>query len=130
MLFRSPGERLPEAPVVNGNAMARYEMRCNASACAFAQIDVAHKGSMWTDLRTDHRTQQPAYTVGNLRFGLSHPGGRWQAEAYVTNLWDQRALLFANLTGYANYPGHSNPEIANAPRTFGVRLHYSWGKTR
>jgi outer membrane receptor protein involved in Fe transport len=123
-----PGERVPEAPSLNMNAVARYEFPVFAAAGSFAsrafvQFDAAHKGAMWNDLRIDTRTLQPAYTIGNLRFGLSEPKGRWRAEAYVSNLWNTRAVVFAN------YSSYSHPQIPTQPRVFGLRLSYRIGKT-
>jgi outer membrane receptor protein involved in Fe transport/tetratricopeptide (TPR) repeat protein len=122
-----PGERLPEAPLFNCSAIARYERRI-ASNSAYAQVDVAHKGSMWNSLRVDQRTLQPAFSVVNLRFGLSDASGAWRAEGYVTNVANKRAVVYTDTTGYAYYPGHSNPELATPPRIIGLRLSYHWGK--
>jgi hypothetical protein len=38
------------------------------------QADVAGKGSMWNDVRVDVRTLQPAYCLGNVRFGVGDVG--------------------------------------------------------
>ena len=120
-----PGERLPEAPSFNMNAISRYEWPLLQGPRAFAQFDIAHKGSMWNDLRLDHRIVQPAYTIGDLRIGLTQPKGLWQAEAYVTNVWNTRAVIFADY----NADSHPvNPDIPNEPRVFGLRLKYRWGK--
>jgi iron complex outermembrane receptor protein len=118
-----PGERLPEAPYFNYNAVARYERRLDPALRAFVQFDVAHKGDMWNDLREDVRTLQPAYTIGDLRVGLGSAKEGWTAEAYVTNLWNTRAVIFDNYTGF------SHTDIPNQPRVFGLRLSYRWGKT-
>jgi iron complex outermembrane receptor protein len=118
-----PGERLPEAPYFNFNAVARYERSINARFLAFTQVDAAHKGDMWNDLREDTRTLQPAYTICNVRAGIGAPASGWMAEAYVTNVWNKRAIVFANYTGY------SHPDIPIEPRVFGLRLSYRWGKT-
>lgn len=122
-----PGERLPEAPLFNGSAIARYERRI-ASDRAYAQVDVAHKGSMWNSLQVDQRRLQPAYSLVNLRLGLGDATGAWQAEGYVTNVANRRALVYADTTGYAYYPGHSTPELATPPRIIGLRLSYNWRK--
>jgi iron complex outermembrane recepter protein len=118
-----PGERLPEAPYFNFDAIARYEQPINPQLRAFTQLDAAHKGDMWNDLREDMRTLQPAYTLCNVRAGMGSAGGGWMAEAYVTNVGNKRAIIFANYTGY------SHPDIPTAPRVFGLRLNYRWGKT-
>ena len=126
--FALPGERLPEAPLLNFNAIARYERHVAQSLLAFAQTDIAHKSSMWNDGRVDVRILQPAYTLANMRFGVSDPLGSWRAEAYVTNVANKRAVIYSDITGYAYFPGHSNPEVAAPPRTFGLHLSYHWGK--
>ena len=40
-----PGERLPEAPLLNFNVIARYERHVAPNLLAFARTDIAHKGS-------------------------------------------------------------------------------------
>ena len=121
-----PGERLPEAPLVNFNVAGRYEWNVPAALRLFAQLDVSYKGSMWNDLRVDQRVLQPAYALGNLRLGVSRADGSWRAEAFVTNLWNSNAVLFVNTTGYDTWPGVSNPVVAAPPRTIGLRLTYRW----
>jgi iron complex outermembrane receptor protein len=118
-----PGERLPEAPYFNYNAIARYDRPINRQLRAFIQFDAAHKGDMWNDLREDTRTLQPAYTIGNLRSGVSSAVSAWSTELYVTNVSNKRGVIFANYTGY------SHTDIPTQPRVFGLRLSYRWGKT-
>ncbi len=125
-----PGERLPEAPLFNFNAIGRYEWQLRAGMQWYAQADVAYKGSMWNDLRIDQRTLQPAYTLANLRFGANWSGAAWNAEAFVTNVGNSNAVLFVNATGYDTFAGVSNPVIAVAPRTYGLRVTYRWRKGR
>jgi iron complex outermembrane receptor protein len=130
--FRNPsfvvasGERLPESPSVNLNMIARYERPLLQGPRAFAQFDLEHKGSMWNDLRIDHRILQPAYTIGNVRIGLTQSKDVWQVEAYVSNVWNTRAVIFANNNTADSQPG--NPDVPNEPRVFGLRLKYRWGK--
>ena len=122
-----PGEHLPEAPYFNWNALARYERPLGTALRAYLQMDLNHKGAMYNDLRVDRRLRQPGYTIGNLRSGVGPPDGRWQAEAFVTNLTNSHAVMFFNTTGYDEYPGISTPDITVPPRTFGLRLHFRWG---
>ena len=101
-----PGERLPDAPAVNFNIIGRYEWNLRAALRLFTQFDLFLEGSMWNDLRLDQRLSQPAYSISNLRLGVSRPDGTWRAEkAYVTNLWNSNAVLFVNTTGYDTYRG-------------------------
>jgi outer membrane receptor protein involved in Fe transport/tetratricopeptide (TPR) repeat protein len=119
------GERLPEAPLFNYSAIARYE-RHIASESAYAQIDVAHKGSMWNSIKVDERMLQPAYNLVNLRMGIGDPAGAWRTEAYVTNAANKRAAVYVDTKGYNYYPGYSTPELETPPRIIGVHLSYNW----
>jgi outer membrane receptor protein involved in Fe transport/tetratricopeptide (TPR) repeat protein len=122
-----PGERLSEAPLFNGSAIARYE-RHIATARAFAQIDVEHKGSMWNALPVDQRILQPQYSLVNLRIGWGDDAGTWRAEGYVENVANKRAVIYADTTGYDYYPGISTPQLATPPRVIGLRMSYNWKK--
>ena len=125
-----PGERVAEAPTFNWSASVRYEHGMGSAWRAFGQLDCSHKGGMWNSLQIDGRTFQPPYTLGNLRGGIDRANGSVQLEAFVTNLWNTRGVVFYNSTGYDYFPGISTPEIVTPPRTFGLRLHYGWGKDR
>src|SRR5262249_17781830 len=104
-----PGERLSEAPVFNFNVVGRYEWNLHTTSRLFAQLDVAHKGRTWNDLRIDQRVLQPAYSIGNLRLGIGKSDGTWRGEAFITNLWNSNAVLFVNTSGYDTWPGVANP---------------------
>jgi iron complex outermembrane recepter protein len=120
-----PGERLSEAPLFNCSGVARYEWHV-ASDGAYAQVDVAHKGSMWNSLQVDRRILQPQYSLINLRMGLGSAAGVWRAEGYVTNVANKRAVVYADTTNYDYYPGISTPQLATPPRVVGLRLSYNW----
>jgi iron complex outermembrane recepter protein len=123
-----PGERLPYVPYLSFSASARYEWAADESLKTFLQFDMAHKGDMWNDLRATNpkgfgRVLQPAYDIGNLRFGLHPIDAHWQVEAYVSNLWNTRAVVFINTGNY------DTRQTTNEPRVLGLRLSYRLGKT-
>jgi iron complex outermembrane recepter protein len=120
-----PGERLSEAPLFNCSAIARYEHRI-AGSSAFAQMDIAHKGSMYNSLQVDRRVLQPEYSLINLRVGLGETGGTWRAEGYVSNLANKRAVIYQDTTGYTYYPGITSATLATPPRVVGLRMSYNW----
>ncbi len=119
------GERLPEAPSFNARAAVRYEWPLAGGARPFVQLDAARKGSMWNDLRVDHRILQPAYTIANLRVGFAPARGDWRAEAYVGNLSNERAIVFAN---YNTFSTLGQYDTLNQPRVFGLWLSYRYDK--
>ena len=54
------------------------------------------------------------------RFGVSDPVGSWQAENYITNAANTRAVIYDNLTGYESPSGLQL--LFFRLRTGGVRL--------
>jgi len=89
---------------------------------------MAHKGGMYNGLNPNDkntglpRILQPAYTLMNLRLGLTPVGDRWLAEFYITNLTDKNAIVYSNT-------GNFDLRLTtNEPRVYGIRLSYRWGK--
>jgi iron complex outermembrane receptor protein len=119
----TPGERLPEAPYFNFSVAARYDKPIASALAAFVQVDAGHKGDMWNSLNQSARALQSAYTIGNLRLGLERPDGSWQVEGYISNLWNTRAVIFAD------YSSQFPQDVPVPPRVFGLRLKYRWGKS-
>jgi len=122
------GERLPFSPYFNWSWNVRYEHPFASQLHGYAQFDMAHKGDMYNGLNPDDRNTglprilQPAYTLMNLRLGLTPEGGRWLAEFYITNLTDKNAIVYSNT-------GNFDLRLTtNEPRVYGLRLSYRFGK--
>src|SRR5215469_4400819 len=121
------GERLPFVAYFNWSGNVRYDHPLGTSLRWYGQFDVAHKGDMWDDLHVAGsngfpRMLQPAYTLMNLRFGLTPAGGSWRAELYCTNLADKNAIVYTNTGNFdLRY-------TITEPRVIGVRLSYRFGK--
>jgi iron complex outermembrane receptor protein len=122
------GERLPFAPYFSWSWNARYEQPLGKDLHGYAQFDMAHKGDMWNGLNPEDKTTglprvlQPDYTLMNLRFGLTPPGGNWLVELYVDNLTDKNAIVYSNT-------GNFDLRLTtNEPRVYGLRVNYRWGK--
>ncbi len=121
------GERLPFVPYVAYSWNVRYEKTLGSSLSGYAQFDIASKGDMWNDLHVAGsngvgRVLQPAYSIMNLRVGLTPEGGHWLAELYVRNLADKNAIVYANSGNY------DLRETTTEPRVIGLRLNYRFGK--
>lgn len=124
------GERLPFAPYFSWSWNARYELPLGTTLHGYGQFDMAHKGDMWNGINpTDKnsglpRVLQPAYTLMNLRFGLTPEGGSWLAEFYITNLTDKNAIVYSNT-------GNFDLRLTtNEPRVFGLRVNYRFGTAK
>jgi len=121
------GERLPFSPYFNWSWNLRYEHPLASNLRGYFQFDMAHKGDMYNGLNPNDvntglpRVLQPAYTIMNLRLGLTAPNERWLAELYVTNLADKNAIIYSNT-------GNFDLRLTtNEPRVYGMRLSYRWG---
>jgi len=124
----TPGERLPYVPYFNWSWVGRYEASLGDGLRDYAQLDVAHKGDMWNDLRATNsngfpRILQPGYTVMDLRAGVNRKDSAWGAELYVTNLLNRNAIIYSNTGNF------DVRQTFNEPRVIGVRLNYRFGKT-
>lgn len=129
-------ERLPFVPYFSWSWNARYEQPLAQNLRGYVQFDMAHKGDMWNDINPNNknltdvnglglpRILQAAYTIANLRLGLTPEGASWLAELYVTNLTDKNAIVYSNT-------GNFDLRLTtNEPRVYGLRVNYRWGKEK
>ena len=68
---------------------------------------------------------QPSYNIGDLRFGID--ARQWSMQLYVSNLTDERAVLFANPYEMDYFFGRSRITV-NRPREFGIRWIQRFGR--
>ena len=122
------GERLPFSPYFSWSWNARYQHPLEGNLLGYVQFDMAHKGDMYNGLNPNDpntglpRILQPAYTISNLRLGLTPVGDRWLAEFYITNIGNTNAIIYSNT-------GNFDLRLTtNEPRVYGLRLSYRWGK--
>jgi iron complex outermembrane receptor protein len=139
------GNRLPTSPELQAAASVTYSWPFSTQLDGFANFTFQHVGSSWTQLADQEppfgcvgcpgapgflafgnptisqftfRTELPSYQLGNVRFGVK--SGRWEAAAFVNNLWDERAFLSVDRErGTRARVGY----LTNPPRTYGVMLH-------
>ncbi|GMU69906.1 MAG: TonB-dependent receptor [Steroidobacteraceae bacterium] len=145
------GNRLPTAPEFQAAASATYSWAWSTTLDSYVTFTFQHVGSSYTQLADQEpnfgliatggppgsarfipfgdptitsfafAAELPSYELGNLRFGLR--GGKWEAAAYVNNLWDERALLSIDRErGRSARVGY----LTNVPRTYGVSLNYKF----
>lgn len=123
------GERLPFAPLLSYSWSARYDRPITGHLNGYVQLDMSHKGNMWNSFTAQTnggypRFLQPAYSILNLRIGLTPDESRWLTEFYITNLTDKNAIIWSN-TNYFDVR-----YTTNEPRVFGLRLSYRFGEAR
>lgn len=115
------GDQLPYVPKFANTVSVDYRAPVGGDAEVFAGIDWAYVGARYsnfaaTPVHTIHQ-RLPAYHSVNLRGGVDF--GRFQIDAFVTNVGDSRGL-YSYLSGAgANATGTG---IVQQPRTFGLRF--------
>jgi iron complex outermembrane recepter protein len=94
------GMEVPDTPQASGSAVLHWEQDLGGSLSLFGSIEGSYTGTR-TDLpfgvtATLANVQQvlvhmPAYTVGNLRFGVN--GEQWTAALFVDNFTNNHSLV-------------------------------------
>lgn len=115
------GDRIPYVPKFQGAISAQYVWPLAESLNGFARVDLNHVGSSWNELRTSYvyARKIDAYELVNARVGVESDDGEWGAYLFVTNLFDDEAIL--SKTAGATSVGRTYV-ISAAPRTIGVNL--------
>ncbi len=115
------GDQLPYVPRFSNTVSMDYRAPIGGDAKIFAGIDWAYVGARYsnfaaTPVHTIHQ-RLPEYHNVNLRGGVDL--GRFQVDAFVTNVTDSRGL-YSYLSGAgANATGTG---VIQQPRTFGLRF--------
>ncbi len=119
------GSRLPLVADWNISGYAEYGWPVNfmGGSNAFVRFQFSHTGSSLNKVVPDAepipQLKQPAYTIGDVRAGFGNE--KWQAEVYVNNLWDERAVLYHPVFELQRHFGRDRV-VTNRPRNFGLRI--------
>jgi iron complex outermembrane recepter protein len=118
------GQRLENVPRWNGNASAKYLFNPLPEYDGFVRADGQYVGESYPDFdRTDPATFQRAYALLDLRSGIIHGG--WEANLFVSNVFDKQAALSRFITD--NYDASTRSRIfTNRPRTAGLSLQWKF----
>jgi iron complex outermembrane receptor protein len=140
------GNRLPSVPRVQGSAAITYSLPMGISRVSFSgsvqyvgsrytQIDDltpgignvnigtfgANMGGPLTQNTFTFNPLLPAYSIFNLRVGLTHAG--WEGAVFLNNVTDEQALLALDRErGLLARVGY----LTNQPRTLGVVLRFDY----
>jgi iron complex outermembrane receptor protein len=133
------GARLPLSPEFKGAFFAQYHWDVswfNANQ-AWLRLQWSYTGDMLNQVEATQSDDsegpnfgpspqilQPAYNIGDLRFGLDHDN--WTLQLFINNLTDERAVLFANPYEFDYFFGRSRVTV-NRPREFGIRWIQRFG---
>ncbi|HEY9236322.1 MULTISPECIES: TonB-dependent receptor [Phenylobacterium] len=115
------GDRIPYVPKFQAGAAVQYVWPVAEGLNGFSRLDVNHVGSSWNELRTSYvyARKLKAYELVNARVGVEADNGDWGAYLFVTNLFNDEAIL--SKTAGATSVGRTYVFSAQ-PRTIGVNL--------
>ncbi len=116
-LLAPAGTKMPLTPKGQFAAAARYETRIGCYDTHW-QATLSHTGKRWSSLENDTKVRMPSYTLLNLAAGFG--SDNWNAEVYLSNATDERAVLADNWPGYPS--DIDTTQNTNRPRTLGVRF--------
>jgi len=118
------GQQLENVPLWNGNASAKYSFNPLPDYDGFVRADGQYVGESYPDFdRTDPATFQRAYALLDLRTGIVH--GAWEANLFVSNVFDKQAALSRFITD--NYDASTRSRIfTNRPRTAGLSMQWKF----
>ena len=120
------GQDLPFVPKLKYTAIGRYEFG-GIRLPAYVQAAVAYTGKEWSNLETDLRENQPAYTIVNLAAGIH--GDVWALDLFVDNATDERAQIIRyGGTYWDPYDDITQDStiLVNRPRSYGLRFGYKF----
>ena len=116
------GSRLPITAEFKGNLRARYAFEIGGFD-AFWQGSVVHEGDRRSDLRIAEGAilgNLDAYTLVDFSAGIGR--GNWSLDAYVRNVFDERAELSRFAQCAEATCGFQPYTVVAQPRTFGIRF--------
>jgi len=115
------GDRIPYVPKFQGALAVQYVWPAAEGFNGFARLDVNHVGSSYNELRTSYvyARKIDSYELVNARLGVEADDKNWGAYLFVTNLFDDVAIL--SKTAGATTAGRTLA-VSATPRTIGVNL--------
>ena len=112
------GDSLAFAPEFQGNIAARKEWGLSSGNTGHFQVQMTISDSSFSDIMQPNRAVQDAYSLFNLRTGVSND--EWMAELYLDNVTDKRADI-------SNTFIFDRERVALVkPRTLGIRYKKSF----
>lgn len=119
------GSRLPLVADWNVAGYAEYGWPVNlmGGSNAFVRFQFSYTSDSLNKVQPnpepDAQLVQPSYAIGDIRAGISNE--TWQAEVFVNNVWDERAVLYHPTIELHRFYGRDRV-VTNRPRNFGLRI--------
>ncbi len=109
--------RVPLAPKFTGQVSVNYERPLTSEATIFGYVNQTWRSATFLHSLSEYG-RQDAFGLTHVGLGVKDPNGRWSANVWARNLFDQEYAA-AYSTATANTPYIA---ILGEPRTFGFTL--------
>jgi len=128
------GTKLPNVPELKLNAFAQFTwpVQMMGGSNMYARIQYSWQDEARNQLE-DFVAEplvsargtfiQPSYGIADAKFGMAKDN--WVLEAFVSNLSDERAVLYSDDLFFDPFWGGRRVTV-NRPREYGLRFSYSW----
>lgn len=115
------GNKLPDAPDVTFNALARYEVPISSRLKASAQIGARYEDHVFLEALNTPYLASPSHWLVDGRLSLATLDDHWRFDLWAKNLANASYVTQATDVGI----GFGN-RLFNPPRTYGVTLSHAF----
>jgi iron complex outermembrane receptor protein len=122
------GYRPPQAPKWRASVSGEYTPSLTQALDGVLQASYSYQSGINFSINQDPQTYQGGYGIANLSIGIRAPDKKWEAVAFVNNLFDKH--YFSNMN---NDTGNHNNQLATLGylardynRYGGVRVSYNF----
>jgi iron complex outermembrane recepter protein len=116
------GNELPNAPELQYNLIARYDLTLNNGMGLGFQADMKYSDEMFKEATNDVLAQSDDYTVYNARISLSGDDDQWELALWGKNLGNEEYLQHSFVTSFFTITS----DLYGSPRTYGATLSYNF----
>ena len=116
------GNELPNAPEVQYNVIARYEVFMDNGLGLAFQADMKYTDKMYKEATNNPLAQTDDYTLVNGRISLLGADEKWEVAIWGKNLSDEDYLEHVFVVDFFGITG----DLYNTPRTYGASLTYNF----
>lgn len=112
------GNALPLAPEASAVFAVDYERPVSGDLVFYASGDVSYRSKVFFDPSNSPLLQQDGYALVDLSAGLGRSDGRWRADLFVDNLFDEAFEPYA--VDFSSFG--FNQRTLGPPRAVGARI--------
>jgi iron complex outermembrane receptor protein len=118
-VYDASGKRLTSAPETTVLLSAQKDFELPGGDELYVRGEYNYTSVTYYEVSNSPLASRPAYSLYNAQIGYNLAGGHWQMALWGRNLADEQYVNYIN-------PGTGITASVGVPRTFGVRLNYTY----